>query len=67
MSDKIVTLFKKLDSEVVKAMVYSRDKKRMTDEGWLETYDEADVVVKRQRKSKETQEADDGDDSGATS
>jgi hypothetical protein len=63
----IVTVFKKLDSEVVKSMIYDRDKKRMLDEGWLETYVEADAVVKRTRKSKESQGESDGDDSGATS
>jgi hypothetical protein len=63
----IITVFKKLDSEVVKSMIYDRDKKRMLDEGWLETYAEADAVVKRTRKSKESQGESDGDDSGATS
>lgn len=68
MSDTIVTLFKKIDSEIVKAMIYSRDKNRMMTERWVHTFAEAETVektepVKRQRKSKG---AKDGDDSGAT-
>jgi hypothetical protein len=52
----IVTVFKKLDSEIIKSMIYARDKDRMAKDGWLDTPAEAEL----------TKGASDGDDSSAT-